>query len=314
MTHTVDAGAPAARPRRPSRGGRGSRRRPGLRRRRRRPSAARPGARPCTTPTCATSASAEQLHQAVTLGDRAVAAAADAGAVGGLEGRGAVHGYHRARTVAQAHGPIRPHLDRPLRCFPVTLDRSDPRPLGVQLADQVRRLVLAGTLAPGTRLPSTRRLAADLGVSRAVAEQAWDQLRAEGWLEARQGSGSWVSGGPGPAPPDRERRPRRRRSAATAGPPRRRHPVDRRPARRGLAARLARGVLGDAAAWLRRPARAPGAAGAARRPARHDPRAGRRCRTTCTSRPARPPGCATCSPPCHGDRSPSRTRATARRR
>jgi GntR family transcriptional regulator/MocR family aminotransferase len=82
--------------------------------------------------------------------------------------------------------------------LPVTLDRADARPLGVQLADQVRRLVLAGTLAPGTRLPSTRRLAADLGVSRAVAEQAWDQLRAEGWLEARQGSGSWVSGGPGP--------------------------------------------------------------------------------------------------------------------
>jgi len=82
--------------------------------------------------------------------------------------------------------------------LPVTLDRADTRPLGVQLADQVRRLVLAGTLATGTRLPSTRRLAADLGVSRAVAEQAWDQLRAEGWLEARQGSGSWVSGGPGP--------------------------------------------------------------------------------------------------------------------
>lgn len=94
--------------------------------------------------------------------------------------------------------------------LPVTLDRADARPLGVQLADQVRRLVLAGTLAHGTRLPSTRRLAADLGVSRAVAEQAWDQLRAEGWLEARQGSGSWVSGGPGPglgAVPKRARRP-----------------------------------------------------------------------------------------------------------
>ena len=91
--------------------------------------------------------------------------------------------------------------------LPVILDRADPRPLGVQLADQVRRLVLAGTLAPGTRLPSTRRLATDLGVSRAVAEQAWDQLRAEGWLEARQGSGSWVSGGPGPGTtPTRRRR------------------------------------------------------------------------------------------------------------
>ena len=85
--------------------------------------------------------------------------------------------------------------------LPVTLDRADPRPLGMQLADQVRRLVLTGTLTPGSRLPSTRRLATDLGVSRAVTEQAWDQLRAEGWLEARQGSGSWVSRGVGPGGP-----------------------------------------------------------------------------------------------------------------
>lgn len=94
--------------------------------------------------------------------------------------------------------------------LPIAVDRADARPLGVQLADQVRRLVLAGTLVPGTRLPSTRRLASDLGVSRAVTEQAWDQLRAEGWLEARQGSGSWVSGGPGPGTcrPPRRRTPR----------------------------------------------------------------------------------------------------------
>ncbi|PVG81481.1 PLP-dependent aminotransferase family protein [Nocardioides gansuensis] len=96
--------------------------------------------------------------------------------------------------------------------LPVLLDRSEARPLGTQLADQVRRLVLDGGLAPGTRLPSTRRLAAELGVSRAVIEQAWDQLRAEGWLEARQGSGSWVAGGPitGAAAP----RPRRTPAAA----------------------------------------------------------------------------------------------------
>ncbi|EON24823.1 GntR family transcriptional regulator [Nocardioides sp. CF8] len=107
--------------------------------------------------------------------------------------------------------------------LPVTLDRADARPLGVQLADQVRRLVLAGTVAPGTRLPSTRRLAADLSVSRAVTEQAWDQLRAEGWLEARQGAGSWVSGGPGPghptSPPRRRPQPRRPLVPLDAGTP-----------------------------------------------------------------------------------------------
>ncbi|KRF36543.1 aminotransferase-like domain-containing protein [Nocardioides sp. Soil805] len=91
--------------------------------------------------------------------------------------------------------------------LPLSLDRSDPRPLGLQLADQVRRLVLAGTLSPGDRLPSTRRLAADLGVARSVAEQGWDQLRAEGWIEGRQGSGTWVAGGAGPVAATPSRRP-----------------------------------------------------------------------------------------------------------
>ncbi len=46
---------------------------------------------------------------------------------------------------------------------------------------------------PGTRLPATRRLAAELGVSRGTAKAAYDQLVAEGYLTARQGSGTQVS-------------------------------------------------------------------------------------------------------------------------
>lgn len=79
--------------------------------------------------------------------------------------------------------------------LPVTVDRNDPRPLGVQVADQVRRLVLDGRLVAGLRLPGSRRLAVDLGVSRAVVEAAWDQLLAEGWVETRHGAGTFVSGG-----------------------------------------------------------------------------------------------------------------------
>ena len=96
--------------------------------------------------------------------------------------------------------------------LPLRLDRSDARPLGTQLADQVRRLVLDGALARGDRMPATRRLAADLEVSRSVVEQAFDQLLAEGWLEARQGAGTWVAGGA-----DRRRTaPARRRPATPA--------------------------------------------------------------------------------------------------
>ena len=77
--------------------------------------------------------------------------------------------------------------------LPVHLDRTNADPLPAQLAAQVRALVLAGTLARGDRLPSSRALAADLGVSRAVTEQAYDQLLAEGWLVARRGAGTFVA-------------------------------------------------------------------------------------------------------------------------
>nr|WP_246416088.1 PLP-dependent aminotransferase family protein [Nocardioides luti] len=89
------------------------------------------------------------------------------------------------------------------------------------MSGQVRSLVLEGVLARGDRLPSTRALAADLGVSRAVAEQAYEQLLAEGWLETRHGAGTYVaSAGPGAAAPATGRRPvRAARRTAPAPPP-----------------------------------------------------------------------------------------------
>ena len=103
----------------------------------------------------------EQRHQPLTLGDRAVAAPVGAGAVGGLQRRAHVTMVGDGWPARTGH--FCPSSTGHSRCCPLTLDRSDPRPLGLQLADQVRRLVLAGTLSPGDRLPSTRRLAADLG-------------------------------------------------------------------------------------------------------------------------------------------------------
>lgn len=96
----------------------------------------------------------------------------------------------------------------------VMLDRTDPRPLGTQLADQVRRQVTDGRLAAGDRLPSSRALATELGVARAVTEQAYGQLVAEGWLEGRHGSGTFVSAG---SPLGRPARARRTPPPADAG-------------------------------------------------------------------------------------------------
>ncbi len=57
----------------------------------------------------------------------------------------------------------------------------------------LREAVQQGRLAAGTRLPSSRALAADLGIARNTVAEAYAQLVAEGWLTARQGSGTTVA-------------------------------------------------------------------------------------------------------------------------
>lgn len=73
-----------------------------------------------------------------------------------------------------------------------------------RLAFALRSLVLDGRLAVDSRLPAERTLAGVLAVSRATVTGAYDRLREEGYVESRQGAGSWVTvpGGHRPAPPD----------------------------------------------------------------------------------------------------------------
>ncbi|MFJ8540843.1 PLP-dependent aminotransferase family protein [Streptomyces sp. NPDC093586] len=61
------------------------------------------------------------------------------------------------------------------------------------LTDALREAVRTGRLAAGTRLPSSRSLAADLGIARNTVADAYADLVAEGWLTARQGSGTRVA-------------------------------------------------------------------------------------------------------------------------
>ncbi|KUF17771.1 PLP-dependent aminotransferase family protein [Streptomyces silvensis] len=76
------------------------------------------------------------------------------------------------------------------------------------LTDALREAVRGGRLAPGIRLPSSRILAKDLGVARNTVADAYADLVAEGWLTARQGSGTRVAerAVPGPVAPARPRR------------------------------------------------------------------------------------------------------------
>lgn len=77
-------------------------------------------------------------------------------------------------------------------------------PLRSQLEEGLREAVRSGRLAPRTRLPATRALAGDLGVSRRLVVDAYSQLLAEGYLLARPGAGTFVAeaarGGAAPAP------------------------------------------------------------------------------------------------------------------
>jgi len=74
----------------------------------------------------------------------------------------------------------------------VALERSGARSLREQLEDELRRAIRRGRLPVGTALPASRLLARQLGVARGVVVEAYEQLAAEGYLEARQGSGTRV--------------------------------------------------------------------------------------------------------------------------
>ena len=75
----------------------------------------------------------------------------------------------------------------------IELERSRSRGFRAQVEDELRDAIRSGRLAPGVLLPSTRALAADLGVTRGVIVAAYDQLVAEGYLVSRAGSGTVVN-------------------------------------------------------------------------------------------------------------------------
>ncbi len=81
----------------------------------------------------------------------------------------------------------------------VELDRAARRPLRAQLEDALRDAVRSGRLPAHTRLPASRALAADLGVSRRLVVDAYAQLIAEGYLLTRRGAGTFVAEAAGAA-------------------------------------------------------------------------------------------------------------------
>jgi GntR family transcriptional regulator/MocR family aminotransferase len=86
------------------------------------------------------------------------------------------------------------------------LDREVAEPLGAQLERELREAIRSGRLSAGERLPSSRGLARELGVSRGLVQECYAQLQGEGYLSAATGSATRVASvardAAGPAPRD----------------------------------------------------------------------------------------------------------------
>ena len=74
----------------------------------------------------------------------------------------------------------------------LSIDKETDTPLFQQIYEGLSRLIVAGKLKTGVRLPATRTFAGELGVSRSTVVTAYDQLIAEGYCEARPGAGVFV--------------------------------------------------------------------------------------------------------------------------
>jgi DNA-binding transcriptional regulator YhcF (GntR family) len=78
----------------------------------------------------------------------------------------------------------------------VEINESSPVPLYAQIAASIRRAIVEGRVAPGSRLPATRDLATELDVNVHTVQRAYGELKDQGLLHLRQGRGAIVMAGP----------------------------------------------------------------------------------------------------------------------
>ncbi|MGV7114959.1 GntR family transcriptional regulator [Paenibacillus kyungheensis] len=76
--------------------------------------------------------------------------------------------------------------------IPVQINEDSAEPLYRQVENQLRSLIIGGTLQEGTLLPSIREFAADLKCSVITIRRVYQDLENEGWLRTRQGTGTFV--------------------------------------------------------------------------------------------------------------------------
>jgi GntR family transcriptional regulator len=77
----------------------------------------------------------------------------------------------------------------------IAIDVADPRPIYVQIVDEVRRAVVVGSLKPDDAIPSVRQLAGELGVNPNTVKQAYQELERLGVTYVERGNGTYIAGG-----------------------------------------------------------------------------------------------------------------------
>src|ERR1700677_1376799 len=75
----------------------------------------------------------------------------------------------------------------------ITVDRNAQKPLPKQIYDGFCQVIIRGDMRAGQRVPSSRTLSVELGISRIPVLNAYAELLAEGYFESRKGAGTFVS-------------------------------------------------------------------------------------------------------------------------
>lgn len=75
----------------------------------------------------------------------------------------------------------------------ISINYRDPRPIYEQIQSELRRLMLTGSLPPGSRLPSVRELAGQLAINPNTIQRAYRELESDGYILSVAGKGSFVA-------------------------------------------------------------------------------------------------------------------------
>lgn len=76
----------------------------------------------------------------------------------------------------------------------IIISNSSPKPIYVQIVEQIKALVIKGDLNEGDELPSIRNLARELQISVITTKRAYDELENEGFIESVPGKGTFIAG------------------------------------------------------------------------------------------------------------------------